>query len=214
MEKDINILDVEAITEELKCPICFNILKDPVMELPNQHIMCNKCLLEFNKTLNKNYENNEENICPFCKKEITQLIKPRIIITLLNSVEMKCKSEYQNEKCDWKGKAIDYYEHLKNCEIHKKEREGRIKNECNKMREILDKEINPHLKSEHLTIFNEHVKEWEWLENDKRDWKWWWWCNMPWWENKSCKECNILWHKYEDEIQVYETKRICFLNED
>ena len=214
MEEEINLLNIDQVIQELKCPICFNILKDPVMELPNQHIMCRKCLLNFNETLKKYNRKNLDSTCPFCKEKIIQLIKPRIIITLLNLVEMKCMSEGQNEKCDWKGNAIDYYEHLKNCKIFKKQKEEKIKNICDKMREILDKEINPHLKSEHLNIFNEHVKEWEWLQNDNRDWKWWWWCNMPWWENKSCLECNILWHKYEDEIQVYESKRICLLNDN
>ena len=214
MDEEINLLNVEKLIQELKCPICFNILKDPVMELPNQHIMCRKCLLNFNETLKINNKENLDSMCPFCKEKITQLIKPRIIITLLNLVEMKCMSEKENIKCDWKGNAIDYYEHLKNCEIFKNQRKEKLKNVCAKMREILDKEINPHLKKEHLNIFNEHVKEWEWLENDSRDWKWWWWCNMPWWENKSCLECNILWHKYEDEIQVYESKRICLLKDD
>ena len=214
MEENINLIEVEKFFDELRCPICFKILEDPVMELPNQHIMCRKCLSNFNKNLNKYNENNLVSTCPFCKEKIIQLIKPRNIINFLNLVEMKCMSELENEKCDWKGNAIDYYEHLKNCEINKKNREENIKNVCNKMKEILDKEINPHLKSEHLNIFNEHVKEWEWLENDNRDWKWWWWCNMPWWENKSCKECNILWHKYEDKIQVYESKRICLLNDN
>jgi len=214
MEEEIKILDVEKLIQELKCPICFNILNDPVMELPNQHIMCRKCLLNFNETLKKFNKQNLDSKCPFCKEKIIQLIKPRIIITLLNLVEMKCMSEDQNEKCDWKGNGIDYYEHLKNCEIFKKQKKEKINKVCDKMREILDKEINPHLKSEHLNIFNEHVKEWEWLQNDNRDWKWWWWCYMPWWENKSCLECNNLWHKYEDEIQVYESKRICLLNDD
>ena len=36
---------------------------------------------------------------------------------------MKYISYNQNEKCDWKGNAIDYYEHLKNCEIFKNQRE-------------------------------------------------------------------------------------------
>ena len=39
MDEEINLLDVEKLIQELKCPICFNILKDPVMELPNQYIM-------------------------------------------------------------------------------------------------------------------------------------------------------------------------------
>ena len=38
-------------------------------------------------------------------------------------------------------------------------KEKKNKNLCDKMREILDKEINPHLKSQHLNIFDENIKE-------------------------------------------------------
>ena len=76
MDEEINLLNVEKLIQELKCPICFNILKDPVMELPNQHIMCCKCLLNFNETLKINNKENLDSICPFCKEKITQLIKP------------------------------------------------------------------------------------------------------------------------------------------
>ena len=93
MEEEINLLNIDQVIQELKCPICFNILKDPVMELPNQHIMCRKCLLNFNETLKKYNRKNLDSTCPFCKEKIIQLIKPRIIITLLNLVEMKCMSE-------------------------------------------------------------------------------------------------------------------------
>ena len=207
MEKEIISFDYEKCLEELNCKICFKILEDPVMELPNGHIMCRKCLIKCN-------ESNQllENKCPFCKCQIKELVKPLFINNILNLVEMKCLSHYQNEACDWKGNAIDYYEHLKICEIFQKQKKEKIKNICDKIREILQREITPHLKNEHLEIFNTYVKEWEWLEEDNRDWKWWWWCNNPWWNNKSCKVCNILWHKYEDEVQIYEPKRIDILN--
>ena len=203
---EIVSINQEELIEELTCPICFNIFEDPVMELPNQHILCRKCLIKSNKN-NVNFIGPE---CPFCKKQIEQLIQPRFILNLLNAVEMKCLSKFQNKECNWKGKAIDYYTHLKNCELFKNCKDEEVKNAFNKIIEILEKEITPHLKKEHLDIFNSYVKDWNWLENDNRDWKWWW-CNNPWWKNKSCPECNILWHKYDDEITIYEKKRIFYL---
>jgi len=208
MEEEIISFDHEKCLEELKCPICFKILEDPVMELPNEHIMCRKCLFKFNKKLS---QEPLKEICPICRIQIKEIIKPRFIINILNLVEMKCLSHFQNESCDWKGNAIDYYEHLKICEISKKQKKEEIKKICDKMREIINREITPHLKNNHSDIFNTYVKEWEWLEEDNRDWKWWWWCNNPWWENKSCKECNELWHKYENEVQIFESQRICKL---
>ena len=198
---EILSINQEKCIEELTCPICLDIFQDPIMELPNQHIVCSKCLNNYNK-------NNTKKICPFCKAEIQQIITPRCILNMLTAVEMKCLSDFQNQKCDWKGNAIDYYAHLKKCDIFTNQKKDELKNVCNKMREALGKEITPHLKSEHLEIFNAHVKEWDWLENDPRDWKWWWWDNNPWWNNKPCIECNNLWHKYDDEIIGYENLRI------
>ena len=146
MEEEITSFDYEQCLEELKCKICFKILEDPVMELPNEHIMCRKCLLKFNKNNHKLLLGSLKNQCPFCRNEIKEIIKPRFIINLLNLVKMKCLSHYQNETCDWKGNSIDYYEHLKTCEILKKQNKEKIKNICDKIREILLKEITPHLK--------------------------------------------------------------------
>jgi hypothetical protein len=67
------------------------------------------------------------------------------------------------------------------------------------MKTILDLEINPHLLNKHTVIYTLYVKNWDFLANDLRDWKWWWWANNPWW-NEPCLVCNELWHKYEDEI--------------
>ena len=210
MSDEIISISEEKCIEELKCQICFNIFKEPIMEFPNQHIMCKSCLLNYNIRLQKGQISNL--ICPFCKENINQFITPRFINNMLTYIKMKCISEFQNEKCNWEGNAIDYYNHIKSCTIVLNEKKAKIKENCEKMREILNREITPHLKKEHSKIFDEHVKEWKWLENDNRDWKWWWWCNMPWWENKPCLECNNLWHKYDDEIKIYESKRVDLLN--
>ena len=62
-----------------------------------------------------------------------------------------------------------------------------------------------------FNIYDKYVNEWNWLVDTNKDWKWWWWCNNEWWHNKSCQKCNDLWHKYEDEIQIFENKRISLL---
>jgi hypothetical protein len=205
MEDEIVSFNSEKCLEELRCPICLQIFNEPIMELPNQHIFCENCL-------NKSNKGNMNGTCPICKNAISSLIKPRFIISLLNNIEMKCLSSFNEEKCDWKGNAIDYYVHLKNCNILKKKNCDILKDACNKIREILSKEITPHLKEAHLTIFNDYVKDWDWLETDNRDWKWWWWCKNPWWNNQRCTPCNELRHKYLEEVQIYENRRIEILN--
>ena len=205
MKEEIISFNSEKCLDELRCPICLEIFNEPIMELPNQHIFCKNCLIKSNiKNMNE--------ICPICKETIILKIEPRLVISLLNNVEMKCTSSYNDEKCDWKGNAIDYYKHLKSCNLLKKKNIDILKNICDKIREILSKEITPHLKEAHNTIFNDFVKDWNWLETDNRDWKWWWWCNNPWWNNQACPPCNDLWHKYLEEVQIYESRRIDILN--
>ena len=102
-------------------------------------------------------------------------------------------------------------------EIHERKRiylleKEQLTNICNIMRDIFNKEITPHIKEKHNAIFNTYVKEWNWLETSNKDWKWWWWSENPWWENYICNECNILWRKYENEIEIYEKQRIYFIN--
>ena len=204
----ITPLENEKILEELNCPICLSILDTPVLELPNQHIFCKKC---YDSYLKKNgIENNP--ICPICKTEISSIIEPKFINNMLSLIQMKCTTSFEGEVCTFQGNAIEYYKHVKNCEILKKLLKNKLEGISTQMKEILDKEINPHLKSEHLEIFEKYVKEWEWLIDTNKDWKWWWWADNEWWGNKPCKECNDLWHKYEDDIQVFENQRISLLN--
>ena len=208
MEENIISFNGDKFIEELKCPICLEIFDEPILEFPNQHILCKKCLFKSNKL------NNENNLyCQICRNQIQSYIIPRFIINLLNLVEMKCLSKYKEKECDWKGNAILYYNHIKKCEINKKNKLDELVIICNNMREILGKEITPHLKNEHNEIFNGYVKEWDWLENVNKDWKWWWWASNEWWHNIPCIKCNELWHKYDKEVQVYENKRINILND-
>ena len=209
MENEIiSPIDEEKLIQELTCPICLSILNDPVLELPNQHIFCSQCIYSF--LIKNNLETSP--ICPVCKSKIESIVKPKLINNILATIQMKCTAKYEDKECNFIGNSLDYYTHFNNCEIVKKSIKYKIEEIVKKMKEILDKEINPHLKSEHLKIYEEYVDDWNWLVDVNKDWKWWWWSNNEWWENKSCIECNNLWHKYEDEIQVFENQRISLLS--
>ena len=209
MENEIlTPIDDEKIIQELTCPICLSILNDPILTLPNEHIFCSKC---FESYLIKN-NLIKVPICPICKTQIESTMKPKFINNILSTIKMKCCSKTPDKQCNFIGNSLEYYSHIKNCDIFKESIKNKLEEIVKKMKDILDKEINPHLKAEHLKIYEEYVDDWKWLVDVNKDWKWWWWSDNEWWGNKSCLECNILWHKYEDEIQVYESQRVSLLS--
>jgi len=75
------------------------------------------------------------------------------------------------------------------------------------MKKILDQEINPHLKKKHNDIFINYVDDWDWLNYDKKDWKWWWWADNLWWKGQECQKCMKLWHKSEIELDSLDEMR-------
>ena len=148
---------------------------------------------------------------PICKSKVILIIKPNIINNILSTIKLKCGASYEGNNCNYEGNVQEYYTHIKKCEILVEYVKNQLKEIVKNMKEILDKEINPHLIAEHQEIYDKYVNEWNWLVDTNKDWKWWWWCNNEWWHNKSCQKCNDLWHKYEDEIQIFENKRISLL---
>jgi hypothetical protein len=196
---DLNKLN--EIKDILICPICYDILDNPVMETTNQHVFCYKCITQC-----------ETSYCPICKAEIQELQKPLLISKLLETIIRKCI--LKDSGCDFEGNFVKYKEHNKICEFIKdynKELLSELTQVKSEMYEILETKINPHLKSQHSEIYENIVKDWEWLISDTRDWKWWWWSSNPWFQ-KPCVECNILWHEFEDPMEVLEKKRKLLLN--
>lgn len=160
----------------------------------------NNLILNYQKK-NRNYQslknieeitNNNNNIL----KDINKIINENNYINLFNNIinlYKKMFNEYEEKRIIKKNEYIITV--------------------CNKMKEILNKEINPHLKEKHFNIFYNYVKDWDWLENVNLDWKWWWYSQNPWWNNEGCEKCNNLLNKYNDEIKIYESQRIIILNE-
>ena len=95
---------------DLICPICLNILKNPMScSLNNSsHSFCKECIDLYLK---------EKNGCPICKNAFEY--KNNInIIKLLNNVTFKCK--YSEEGCNKIISYADYLEHINKCEYKNK----------------------------------------------------------------------------------------------
>ena len=165
-----------------------------------------------NDNLIKNYEKRIRNYQNL--KNINEIINNNKIV-INNLIYIKSDNyitKLFNNSLNIYNKMIN--ESIDKNQIINNEKISEIKDICNNMREILNKEITPHLKDKHNEIFYTYVKEWNWLETNNKDWKWWWWGKNPWWKNSICNECNNLWQKYENEIEIHERKRIYLLEKE
>ena len=75
----------KEVDVNLHCPICSNVLKNPVQCLRNQHLFCSPCII-------RHLEQNSQT-CPTCKEELTAetlLLPPIIVIDFLNALKIRC----------------------------------------------------------------------------------------------------------------------------
>ena len=114
---DIDNLIKKRNIEDLTCPICLFILKEPVScsEKNNSHNFCKECI---DKYLQDN------NNCPTCKLNF-EYKKNKKIIDALNKLSFYCL--YKNEGCNEILSYSDYLSHFKNCKFHNDIYECKIK---------------------------------------------------------------------------------------
>ena len=100
--------------EYLKCPICFDVVKDVVQIVCCQQFFCKKCLDDW---LSHNSNQNIGN-CPFDRSRITRrkIVKvPRIVGQILEGLSIKC--QYQKNGCKTNCKLSELETHEKSCEF-------------------------------------------------------------------------------------------------
>jgi hypothetical protein len=119
-------LFVEAPNEYFECPLCINILKDPVLFPKGGHTFCRSCVTESLVT---------SETCPTCRERLTidSLISNRLINNMIEDLEVKCLSvpflaEDQVRKskrmklgfkefCEWTGKLNGAESHYNECQF-------------------------------------------------------------------------------------------------
>jgi hypothetical protein len=104
-----NLIDKEK-NEELKCPICLDILKGPIScsDKKNLHSFCKECIDNFLK-------NNKR--CPMCKLIFEYKINNDIYASI-NKLLFNCA--FKNEGCKVIIPYPDYLNHVNNCEYNNK----------------------------------------------------------------------------------------------
>ena len=111
-----NIINKKNI-EDLICPICFNILNNPIScsDKKNSHSFCKECIDTFLK----------ENIkCPICKLTFEYKINYNLK-NGLNKLYFKCR--FKNEGCKEIISYSEYLNHINNCKYNDRTYECNIK---------------------------------------------------------------------------------------
>ena len=104
-----NLIDIKD-AEDLICPICLFILKDPIScsDKENGHSFCKKCIDNYLKGNNK---------CPTCKLNFTYKINNQIK-DLLNNIPFRCM--FRSEGCNDIISYTEYLNHINNCNYNNK----------------------------------------------------------------------------------------------
>ena len=99
-----NLIDKKN-SEDLICPICYCILKEPIncSDNKNAHYFCKECIDIFLKESNK---------CPTCKQNFEYKINEKLK-TELKELSFKCM--FKNEGCNDIIPYSEYLNHINNC---------------------------------------------------------------------------------------------------
>lgn len=106
---DINKLEFissSKLLEGLQCPICLQIMLQPIYLKTCQHTFCEPCFEHL-------FTNKEGKVpCPNCRAEVSKTDKTNSIThqVLLDLLECRCPSK----ECTWKGHYKNVEDHLKN----------------------------------------------------------------------------------------------------
>ena len=107
---DIDNLIQKYNIEDLICPICFLLLKNPVScsNNKNSHSFCKKCIDLY-------LEQNDNDKCPICK----QIFKSKIKISLIKSLyELSFYCSFKKEGCNEIISYSEYFRHINNCKYN------------------------------------------------------------------------------------------------
>lgn len=100
--------DAGAVDEEFICPICLELLEDPLMLKACEHIFCRACIQSCR-------DSSPLDDCPLDRIRITGTRPPhRSFIYALNKVQIKCK--FSEASCSFVGNVSNLNQHCEMCE--------------------------------------------------------------------------------------------------
>lgn len=121
------------LLEQLKCPICHGLLRDP-MQTPCRHVFCRPCILGWL---------DRRSTCPMDQKRLRfpDLTKPALLVDdLLEGVIVKCP--FYAKGCLFEGKMNNHAAHLES--EHSQELSGRVSPEEGPSHASTSREVSGH----------------------------------------------------------------------
>jgi len=117
-------LFTQPLNIHLECPICFDIMKDPVLCTAQGHTFCRHCVTS---------HLGRSKTCPNCREPLQKdkLLPNRLVCSLIEDAEVYCftyefteeerikgrKKKRKDEHCEWTGKLKDAEAHNSQCEF-------------------------------------------------------------------------------------------------
>lgn len=102
------VLDLDGVSETLKCPICMEVFDEPVFcgGRPCQHVFCHHCIV-------RALERSEQ--CPVCREDMLaeDLHPHQVIRSLLDEVTVVC-----DRACGWTGRRDAANAHSAVCPVN------------------------------------------------------------------------------------------------
>ena len=95
------------VDDDLLCPICTNVLKDPV-QCPNEHHFCRSCI--------EKYLRERSKTCPMCHVHLTEetLSKPpRVLTNMISRLKIRC--DHYERGCRELVQLEFLHQHVKSC---------------------------------------------------------------------------------------------------
>jgi E3 ubiquitin-protein ligase NRDP1 len=97
------------VDENFHCPICYNVLKEPMMCRNNEHVFCLACISEHLKV--------NSQTCPECNEHLSDdtLRRPRVLNNYLSKLKINC--DYASRGCPEFTCVEGLETHVANCEF-------------------------------------------------------------------------------------------------
>lgn len=139
----------ERISSELICPICTQVLKNPV-QTPSEHLFCEEELLEWM---------SHSTLCPVTQSELdpASIKRPgRIIMNMLGELEMYCPNRCNG--CCWVGTMDTLKAHIGSCSfISQEELRNEVAKKNDQINQLVDRVVQLEQENRRITDENEYL---------------------------------------------------------